>query len=125
MVHRRLPRLKFEMWGTRFLLLRVSGGGLEGGGLGLGFAAEGGGGDEGDEEVDGERLDEGVEGVDEGVLVELLVVADGGYLGLDGFGGAGGGLGLLDLVSEVGVHGAVHEVEVDDLPGDDVEGARR
>jgi hypothetical protein len=86
----------------------------------LGLLAEDGGGDQGDEEADGEGLDEGVEGVDEGVLVELLRVADGGYFGLDGFGGAGCGLNLLDLVSEVAVHEAVEEVEVDDLPRGDV-----
>ena len=92
-------------------------------GLGLGLFAEDGGGDQGDDEADGEGFYEGVEGVDEGVLVELLGATDGGDLGLDGFGGAGCGLNLLDLVSEVAVHEAVEEVEVDDLPGDDVEDA--
>jgi hypothetical protein len=91
--------------------------------LGLGLPAEDGGGDDGDSEVDGEGFDEGVECVDEGVLVELLGVADGGDFGLDGFGGAGGGLSLLDELGEVAVHDAMHEVEVDDLPRDDVDGA--
>jgi hypothetical protein len=50
-------------------------------------------------------------------------VADGGDFGLDGFGGAGGGLSFLDEFGEVAVHDAVHEVEVDDLPRDDVDGA--
>jgi hypothetical protein len=89
----------------------------------LGLLAEDGGGDQGDEEADGEGFYEGVEGVDEGVLVELLRVADGGDFGLNGFGGAGCGLNLLDLVSEVAVHEAVEEVEVDDLPRDDVKDA--
>ena len=91
--------------------------------MGLGLFAQDGGGDQGDDEADGEGFYEGVEGVDEGVLVELLRVADGGDFGLDGFGGAGAGLNLLDLVSEVAVHEAVEEVEVDDLPGDNVEEA--
>jgi len=91
--------------------------------LGLGLLAEDGGGDQGDEEADGEGFYEGVEGVDEGVLVELLPVADGGDFGLDGFGGAGCGLSLLDELGEVAVHEAVEEVEVDDLPRDDVEDA--
>jgi hypothetical protein len=89
----------------------------------LGLVAEGGGGGQGDEEADGEGFYEGVEGVDQGVLIELLRVADGGDFGLDGFGGAGCGLNRLDLVSEVAVHEAVEEVEVDDLPRDDVEDA--
>jgi hypothetical protein len=89
----------------------------------LGLLAEDGGGDQRDDEADGEGFYEGVEGVDEGVLIELLRVADGGDFGLDGFGGAGCGLNLLDLVSEVAVHEAVEEVEVDDLPRDDVEDA--
>lgn len=89
----------------------------------MGLFAEDGGGDQGDEEADGEGFYEGVEGVDEGVLIELLRVADGGDFGLDGFGGAGCGLNLLDLVSEVAVHEAVEEVEVDDLPRDDVKNA--
>ena len=92
-------------------------------GLGLGLLAEDGGGDQGDEEADGEGFYEGVEGVDERVLVELLRMADGGDFGLDGFGGAGCGLNLLDLVSEVAVHEAVEKVEVDDLPRDDIEDA--
>jgi hypothetical protein len=96
---------------------------LKGSGLGLGLLAEDGGGDQGDEDADGEGFYEGVEGVDEGVLIELLRVADGGNFRLDGFGGAGCGLHLLDLVSEVAVHEAVHEVEVEDLPRDDVEDA--
>jgi hypothetical protein len=50
-------------------------------------------------------------------------VADGGDFGLDGFGGAGCGLNLLDLVSEVAVHEAVEEVEVDNLPRYDIEDA--
>ena len=91
--------------------------------MGLGLFAEDGGGDQGDEEADGEGLYEGVEGVDEGVLVGLLGVSDGGDFGLDGFGGAGAGLGLLDHGCEVAVHGVAHEVEVDDLPCDDVEDA--
>ena len=91
--------------------------------MGLGLLAEDGGGDQGDDEADGEGFYEGVESVDERVLIELLRVADGGDFGLDGFGGAGGGLNLLDLVSEVAVHEAVEEVEVDDLPRDDVEDA--
>ena len=89
----------------------------------LGLLAEDGGGDQGDDEADGEGFYEGVEGVDDGVLIELLRVADGGDFSLDGFGGAGCGLNLLDLVSEVAVHEAVEEVEVDDLPSDDVEDA--
>lgn len=50
-------------------------------------------------------------------------MADGSDLGLDGFCGAGRGLNLLDLVSEIAVHEAVEEVEVDDLPRDDIEEA--
>ena len=89
----------------------------------MGLFAEDGRGDQGDEEADGEGFDEGVEGVDEGVLIELLGVADGSDFGLDGFGGAGAGLGLLDEGSEVAVHEAVEEVEVDDLPCNDIEDA--
>ena len=91
--------------------------------MGLRLPAEGGGGDQGDEEADGEGFDEGVEGVDQGVLVEELRVTDSGDLGLDGFGGARAGLGLLDELGEVAVHEAVEEVEVNNLPGDDVEDA--
>ena len=82
-----------------------------------------GGGDQGDEQADGEGFYEGVERVDEGVLIQPLRVADGGDFSLDRFRGAGCGLNLLDLVSEVAVHEAVEEVEVDDLPRDDVEDA--
>jgi hypothetical protein len=89
----------------------------------LRLPAQDGCGDQCDKEADWEGFYEGVEGVDERVLVELLRVTDGGDFGLDGFGSAGCGLNLLDLVSEVAVHEAVEKVEVDDLPRDDVEDA--
>jgi len=79
--------------------------------------------DQRDEEVNGKRFYEGVEGVDEGVLVELLGVTGSGDFGLDGFGSAGAGLGLLDEPGKVVVHGVAHEVEVDNLPRDDIDDA--
>ena len=89
----------------------------------MGFAAKDGCGNQGDEQVDREGFDEGVEGVDERVLVGDLGLADGGYFGLDRGGGAWGGLDLLDLGSEVAVHEAMHEIEVEDLPSEDIDGA--
>jgi hypothetical protein len=91
--------------------------------MGLGLLAEDGGGDHGDKETDGKGFYEGVEGVDEGVLVELLRVPDGGDFGLNGLGSTRCGLDLLYLLSEVAIHEAVHEVEVDNLPCDDIEDA--
>ena len=87
------------------------------------FAAQDGGGDERDEEADGKRLEEGVGHVDEGVLVELLRVLYGADLGGGGGGVEAGGLDVVDLRGEVAIHEMGHEVEVKDLPHDDVEGA--
>ncbi len=85
-----------------------------------GFAAEDGCGDESNEEADGQGLHEGVGHVDEGILVELLRVLYGGDLGSSGGGVKPGGLDLVNLRGEVGVHEVGHEVEVEDLPHRDV-----
>src|SRR5208282_898264 len=61
--------------------------------------------------------------VDEGVLVELLRVLDGSDLRGGGGGVKSGGLDLVNLRGPVAVHEVGHEVEVNDLPRDDVEDA--
>ncbi len=81
---------------------------------------EDGGGDEGDDEADGQRLDEGVGHVDEGVLVELLGVLNLGDFCGGGGGVKSGGLDMMDLGGEVAIHEVGHEVEVEDLPGGDI-----
>ena len=91
-----------------------------GSGFGRGFAAEDGSGDESNDKADGQRLHEGVGHVDEGVLVQLLRVLD--CSDLRGGGGRvkSGRLNLVNLRGEVAIHEVGHEVEIEDLPGDDV-----
>src|SRR6202041_1817098 len=94
--------------------------GGSGGGFGGSFAPEDGSGDESNDEADWKGLHEGVGHVDQGVLVELLRVLDGGDLRGGGGGVKSGGLDLVNLRGEVAVHEVGHEVEVDDLPYGDV-----
>ena len=91
-----------------------------GGGCDRGFAAEEGGGDEGNDKADGQGLHEGVGHVDEGVLVELLRALYGSDLSGGGGGVQSGGLDPVNLRGEVAVHEVGHEVEVEDLPHGDV-----
>src|SRR5579859_1076465 len=91
-----------------------------GGGFVRGFAAEDGSGDESNDKADGQRLNEGVGHVDEGVLVELLRALYGSDAGGGGGGVQSGGLDLVNLRREIAVHEVRHKVEVEDLPHSDV-----
>src|SRR5580700_9050277 len=109
-----------EMRDTRTSLREGGVGGAAGRG---GFAAEERGGDQGDEQADGEGLHKGVGHVDEGVLILLCLALDFGDLRGGGGRVQARGLDFVDCGGPVAIHDVGHEVEVENLPHDDVANA--